>query len=127
MRRRWVKRYRRALIVCWAVWFTVVIAGSLLPGRVVTAIVPAISDKIAHAVMYSGLGLLQGLILESRWSRIQSLIAAVVAGMLLEAAQAHIPGRGADWTDVMWNVSGALFGWMIAEGILLTAGDDKEH
>lgn len=124
MRAGRLKRYRAVFAVAWAVWFLIVIAGSLLPGQVITAVAPAISDKAAHAIMYSGLALFPALILESRWSLVLAAIAIMCTGLLLEAAQIRIPGRNADWSDVAWNVSGAILEWLASEGILLIANGD---
>jgi VanZ family protein len=76
-----------------------------------------VSDKSAHTVAYAGLGVLvlyavaQGRIDAVTWRRALLAVAiSILYGMSDEWHQSFVPGRTAEWADVLANAVGAVLG-----------------
>ena len=107
-----MNRFRPFAIVLWISWFVAVVVGSLLPGTVASAIAPLSSDTVPHALAYYVLTVMPGFIFPSWSQRLQITITIIAVSIVLEAVQLVVPGRNAEWVDVLWNLFGALLGWI---------------
>jgi VanZ family protein len=83
-----------------------------------------VSDKSAHTVAYAGLGILLLFALtQGRPARVtlrRAVIAVALAsvyGMSDEWHQSFVPGRSAEWADVLADVLGATLGVALAVAV----------
>jgi VanZ family protein len=97
-------------------WAAAIFAFSSFPGSAYPATGVPGADKLVHVGLYGLLGALcaRGLRLGSslRGARAMWLAAALAAlyGMSDELHQRFVPGRNADWVDVIADAIGALLG-----------------
>jgi VanZ family protein len=69
---------------------------------------------------------LAGFIFLSRSQRLHITITIIAVSVVLEAVQLLVPGRDAGWVDVLWNLFGALLGWITTYMLrFMVAGNDN--
>jgi VanZ family protein len=100
---------RRDLKILWAAGTLVILILSLLP-RDMMILDPPFSDKIAHFMAYGAVTWL-GAMAASTIKRLVYLGLAMLAlGILLEFAQAFVPGRTPELFDGLANALGVISG-----------------
>jgi len=99
----------RTLYILFVVWVVLVTVGSLLPIEEVD--LGQNRDKVAHFVAYFFTALLFYFAFRTRLKRtdIYAVLFATSYGALLELAQLFVPGRVCSLGDLVANLSGVLF------------------
>lgn len=99
----------RTLYILFVVWVVLVTVGSLLPIEGVD--LGGNRDKLAHFVAYFFIALLFYFAFRTRFKRtdIYAVLFATSYGALLELAQLFVPGRVCSLGDLVANLSGVLF------------------
>ncbi|MBA3231554.1 MAG: VanZ family protein [Acidobacteria bacterium] len=84
-----------------------------------------VSDKSAHSVAYAGLGVLvlyalaRGRLEGVTWRRAVLAVAiSILYGMSDEWHQSFVPGRTADWADVLADAVGAALGVTLVGAVI---------
>jgi VanZ family protein len=113
------RRFHPIFLAVWVVQLVAVIAGSLVPGRMVPSVVGE-HDKWAHFAGYLLLGFLPLAGARSPKLGIVLALAAIPLGGALELGQHFVPGRTPDFADALANSCGALVGMVVA-GLYRTA------
>jgi VanZ family protein len=81
---------------------------------------------VQHLLVYLALGLIPAAAMQRAGAVVVALTGAAVLGGLLELAQARIPGRACEWSDLAVNLVGLgcgllagvlLRGWVIPEPV----------
>jgi glycopeptide antibiotics resistance protein len=103
----------RTLFILFVIWMVFVTIGSLLPSTSFPSWVDlgGNKDKIAHFVMYFVTSLLFYLTFRNRFrtTDIYAVLFASSYGAILEVAQLFVPGRSCSFKDLVANLSGVLF------------------
>lgn len=94
------------------IYFLAVVILSLIPLSGIEA--PDNSDKIAHFIAYSGLGVFAYFIARSFNTRLYLFVFVIALGVLLETLQLAIPGRGFSYFDLLANTLGTIFGFCLS-------------
>lgn len=102
------------------VWTLGVVVATSIPNPQLPSVVEHM-DKVAHFLMYAGIGFFGGRGLGPR-ARGMTLVAAMIglaafAG-LDEWHQQYIPGRASSATDWLADVSGGTFGFLLSSAAL---------
>lgn len=108
------------MTLIWGSGAVLVIAGTLLPARLVPAWLP--DDKLLHRLAYGALALPPALFLPLPWVA-PTLCAILLLGWCLEWAQQWwVPGRRYCRGDLRANLLGVAAGTGIGLGLRLVAG-----
>src|SRR4030042_1201321 len=103
----------RTLYIPFVVWVVLVTIGSLLPSTSFPswADLGGNRDKVAHFVAYFFTALLFYFAFRTRFKRtdIYAMLFAVGYGAILELTQLFVPGRTFSFGDLVANLSGVLF------------------
>jgi uncharacterized membrane protein YjdF len=103
----------RTLYILFFVWVVLVTIGSLLPSTSFPSWVDlgGNRDKVAHFAAYFFTALLFYFAFRTRFKRadIYAMLFAAGYGALLELAQLFVPGRDCSFGDLVANLSGVLF------------------
>jgi len=97
-------------------WAAIIFVMSSFPQQVYPATDVPNADKLVHLALYGTLSALcaRGLGRATRWSGIDVWLAAAALaslyGMSDEFHQRFVPGRSAEWADVLADAIGALLG-----------------
>ena len=75
---------------------------------------PGNTDKIAHFIAYLILSVLVYFISGSLKQKVYLFISVIVIGIVLESIQNLIPGRSFSYFDMLGNVAGAVFGYLLS-------------
>lgn len=87
-------------------------------------------DKLNHLVAFTSLAFAATLSSPaSRRTRVWLLVALLGFGGLIEVFQLFVPGRSAEWADLMADAAGIAFGAMVASCLLgvLTAVEARKR
>ncbi len=99
-----------------AVWAAIIFVLSSIPARAFPATNLLSYDKVIHALVYSVLGALSFVAIRRTsslgviWIIAVATAMAVLYGMTDEFHQLFVPGRSADWHDVVADGIGGLLG-----------------
>ena len=88
---------------------SVVIVGSLLPGRLMPAL---INDKIEHFLAYATLTTVGSLNCRTRQGRLMLVLFLFILALGLEIAQKFSPGRSTEFLDVVAGWIGACLAFI---------------
>jgi VanZ family protein len=110
---KWL-RYKLPLLV----WALTILVLTLMPGKNLPHVPLWSFDKLAHAFVFA---LLMLLALRAKFKQQKSgnpyaaylFLSCVFYGMLIELIQNYIPGRSADFNDVIANTVGVLMGFLL--------------
>lgn len=109
--------FRRLVLLVWVCSVAETIHVSLLP-RIELPVNFWNADKFYHLVTYAWLGALPLFVFVSRKRAQAAAYAMIGLGVLLEWAQASIPGRSASFLDALANAVGVFCGVRMALALL---------
>ena len=107
-------RHRRGLKILWAAGTLIILILSLLPKDMIIP-EPPFSDKIAHFLAYGAVTLVGAMAASTLKRRVYLGLAMLALGILLEFAQAFVPGRTPELLDGLANLGGVAGGILIAQ------------
>lgn len=107
-------RRRRGLKSLWAAGTLIILILSLLPKDMMVP-EPPFSDKIAHFLAYGAVTWVGAMAASSTRRRVYLGLAMLALGILLEFAQAFVPGRTPEMLDGVANLGGVAGGILIAQ------------
>lgn len=112
---RYVIKYKFSILLAFVIALLSLVPSSRLPDSVLYSI-PYI-DKIAHCIMYGSLAFVA--LMENRCSlqctvyHLVIILGILVSSALIEILQATVvPGREAEWIDLLSNSLGLLAGYL---------------
>ena len=116
--------YRIRVWSRWAAggWAAAIAALSLVPSDY--AVSSGFGDKLDHMAAYVLLGCSAVFGWQDRIRPPVILLAVLTYGTTMEALQAWVPGRSADWGDLLANTVGTLAGAALAAVIARHAGGE---
>ncbi len=106
-------RHRRGLKSLWAAGTLIILILSLLPKDMMIP-EPPLSDKIAHFLAYGAVTWVGAMAASTLKRRVYLGLAMLALGILLELAQAFVPGRSPEMLDGMANMFGVIAGLGLA-------------
>ena len=109
-------RHRRGLKSLWAAGTLIILILSLLPKDMIIPAAP-FSDKIAHFLAYGAVTLVGAMAASTLKRRVYLGLAMLALGILLEFAQAFVPGRTPEMLDGVANMLGVFAGLGLAYGL----------
>lgn len=98
------------------IWAAIIFVLSSLPGSAYPPTDLVNADKLVHVAIYGLLGALaaRGLRLGWGWHRVRTILVAALGSILYglsdELHQWFVPGRNADWRDLVADAVGAVLG-----------------
>ncbi len=107
-------RHRRRLKRLWAAGTLIILILSLLPKDMMILELP-FSDKIAHFLAYGAVTWVGAMAASTLKRRFYLVLAMLALGILLEFAQAFVPGRTPELLDGVANLGGVAGGILIAQ------------
>jgi len=101
----------KAIFLLWGAMILFVIAGSILPVKASSNV--SHMDKIIHFTAYASMALIPAFFAYNNSFIVKSAIALLIIGGLIEIAQYYVPGRGAEYLDMLANSCGVITGCMV--------------
>jgi VanZ family protein len=92
-----------------------VFCGCLLPKRWLPALP---NDKLLHFAAFGVLALLAGRMADTKTELIAWLAGLLLAGLIIEGLQSHVPGRAFCWRDMAANTAGVFLALLGARALI---------
>ncbi len=106
-------RHRRGLKSLWALGTLIIIILSLLPKDMMIP-EPPVSDKIGHFLAYGAVTWVGAMAASTLKRQVNLGLTMLALGILLEFAQAFVPGRTPEMFDGLANMFGVIAGLGLA-------------